>query len=41
MAIRNIRIMGDKVLEKTCRPVEEMTPKIAELIRDMLDTMYD
>ena len=41
MAIRNIRIMGDKVLEKTCRPVEEMTPKIAELIRDMLETMYD
>ena len=41
MAIRNIRIMGDKVLEKTCRPVEEMTPTIAELIRDMLETMYD
>lgn len=41
MAIRNIRIMGDKVLEKTCRPVEEMTPKITELIRDMLETMYD
>ena len=41
MAIRNIRIMGDKVLEKTCRPVEEMTPKIAALIRDMLETMYD
>lgn len=41
MAIRNIRIMGDKVLEKTCRPVEEMTPKIEELIRDMLETMYD
>ena len=41
MAIRNIRVMGDRVLEKNCRPVEEMTPRLEELIRDMLDTMYD
>lgn len=41
MAIRNIRKMGDRVLEKNCRPVEEMTPRLEELIRDMLDTMYD
>ena len=41
MALRQIRIMGDEKLEKTCRPVTEMTPRTKELIRDMLDTMYD
>ena len=33
--------MGDEKLEKVCRPVTEMTPRTKELIRDMLDTMYD
>lgn len=41
MAIRNIRVMGDRVLTKVCRPVEEMTDKISTLIGDMFDTMYD
>ena len=41
MALRQIRIQGDAVLEKTCREVKEMTPRIRELINDMLDTMYD
>lgn len=41
MAIRTIRIVGDKVLTKVCRPVEEMTPRIQQLIDDMVDTMYD
>ena len=41
MAIRNIRMMGDKVLEKTCRPVETVTPRIRQLVGDMLETMYD
>ncbi len=41
MAIRKIRTMGDRILNKSCRPVEEMTPKIQELIEDMLETMYD
>lgn len=41
MAIRTIREIGDRVLEKKCRPVEEMTPKLRTLIEDMLDTMYD
>ncbi len=41
MALRNIRKMGDNILTKTCRPVEEMTPRIKELIQDMLDTMYE
>lgn len=41
MAIRNIRIMGDAVLEKECRPVNEMNQKLELLIEDMLDTMYE
>ncbi|WP_313132482.1 peptide deformylase [Anaerocolumna sp.] len=41
MAIRNIRIIGDTVLNKQSKEVKEMTPKIKTLIEDMLDTMYD
>lgn len=41
MALRQIRIQGDAVLEKKCREITEMTPRIQELIGDMLDTMYD
>lgn len=41
MAIRKIRTMGDRILTKKCRPVDEVTPKIKVLIQDMLDTMYD
>lgn len=41
MAIRNIREIGEEVLTKRCREVTEMTPRIRELIEDMLDTMYE
>ena len=41
MAIRIIREEGEPVLRKVCKPVKEITPKIAELVDDMLDTMYD
>ncbi|MFR8169415.1 MAG: peptide deformylase [Marvinbryantia sp.] len=41
MAIRNVRIQGDKVLEKKCKEVKEMTPRIRALIDDMFETMYD
>ena len=41
MALRNIREQGEPVLNKICKPVTEMTPRIKELIEDMLDTMYD
>lgn len=41
MAIRNIREMGDPILEKNCKEVKEVTPRIRELIEDMLDTMYE
>lgn len=41
MALRTIRIQGDPVLEKKCREITEITPKVEELIEDMLDTMYE
>ena len=42
MALRKMRIMGeDSCLRETCREVKEVTPKITQLIDDMLDTMYD
>lgn len=41
MALRKIRMAGDPVLEKTCREIPEITPKIRELIDDMFETMYE
>lgn len=41
MAIRTIRIQGDPVLEKKCKEIKEVTPRILELIEDMLETMYE
>lgn len=40
MAIRNLRVEGDSILRKTSKEVKEVTPKIRELIDDMLETMY-
>lgn len=41
MALRTIRMQGDPVLNKACREIKEVTPKISTLISDMLETMYD
>lgn len=41
MALRTIRVQGDPVLNKTCREVMEMTPRVQILIEDMLETMYE
>jgi len=41
MAIRQIRTIGDEILTKECKPVKEVTPRTAELIEDMFDTMYE
>lgn len=41
MALRTIRIQGDPVLTKKCKEIKEVTPKIRELIEDMLETMYE
>lgn len=41
MAIRNIREMGDEVLNKKCKEVTELTDRTRELIDDLFDTMYE
>lgn len=41
MALRKIRLDGDRVLTKVCREVKEVTPKIRTLVEDMFETMYD
>lgn len=41
MALRNIRVMGDEVLSKTCKEVTMMTPRTKLLIDDMIETMYE
>ena len=41
MAIRKIRESGDGTLAKVGKEVTEMTPRIEQLIDDMLDTMYE
>ncbi len=39
MAKLNIVKIGDEVLGKVCRPVDEITPKIHRLLDDMVETM--
>ncbi|HJA12008.1 MAG TPA: peptide deformylase [Candidatus Mediterraneibacter merdipullorum] len=41
MAIRQIREMGDDILEKQCKAVPKMTLRTKILIGDMLETMYE
>ena len=41
MALRTIRIQGDPVLTKVCRPIPEVTERIRILVEDMLETMYE
>lgn len=41
MALRQIRTVGDPVLTKTCKEISEVTPRISELVMDMLETMYE
>ena len=41
MALREIRLEGDPVLTKECRPVKDLTERQKILIEDMLETMYD
>ncbi|MGP1434439.1 MAG: peptide deformylase [Catonella sp.] len=41
MALRNIRTVGDDILNKRAREVNENSEKIQTLIDDMLETMYD
>jgi len=41
MALRNIRIDGDEVLSKVCRPVDNIDDRILTLLNDMAETMYN
>ena len=41
MALRQVRTIGDHILYKKCKPVKEMTPRTAQLIDDMFETMYE
>lgn len=41
MALRNIVKLGDPVLTKKCRAVDKFDDKLATIIDDMLETMYD
>ena len=41
MAVREIRVQGDAVLEKVCKEVKALTPRTLVLIEDMIDTMYE
>lgn len=40
MAIRNIRTLGDEILRKKSRKVDEINDRIKVLIKDMFETMY-
>jgi peptide deformylase len=40
MALRNIRKIGDEILRKKSRTVDEITDRIRILLSDMLETMY-
>ena len=41
MALRNIRELGDPVLNKKCKEVKEVTERTKDLIDDMFETMYE
>ena len=41
MALRNIREMGDDILNKKCKPVKEINERTLDLINDMFETMYE
>lgn len=41
MALRNIREIGDDILNKKAKEVKEMTERTVTLIEDMLETMYE
>ena len=41
MAIRDIVLYPDEILETECEPVKEVDDDIRELVDDMVETMYD
>ncbi|MCR5747691.1 MAG: peptide deformylase [Lachnospiraceae bacterium] len=41
MALRQIRTIGDPILEKRSKEVNQLTDRTRELIEDMIETLYD
>lgn len=41
MAIRQIRVMGDEILNKRCKEVKVLNERMQTLIEDMVDTMRE
>lgn len=41
MAILGVRLYGDPVLRRRAQPVAAVTPEIEQIVRDMVETMYD
>ncbi len=41
MALREIRTMGDPILEKKSKPITKVTDRTRELIDDMIETLID
>lgn len=41
MALRRVTKMGEPVLRKVCKPVTKFDEKLAQLLDDMADTMYE
>ena len=41
MAVLKIVKFGDETLRKVCRPVDQITPRIKTLVKDMIDTMRE
>ncbi len=41
MSLRTIRVEGDEILRKTSKEIKEMTPRLSQLIDDMIETMYE
>ena len=40
MALRTIRETGDPILRKISKPVKEITPRVSELIGDLIENMH-
>lgn len=41
MAIRTIRVVGDEILTKKCKPLDKVNERTRILIDDMFETMYE
>lgn len=40
MALRKILTFDDPILRKKCRPIDEITPRILQILDDMVETLH-